>query len=209
MIPLENKNIKDITGQKFGKLTVIKTSGKSKSGNIKWLCKCECGNTTEVVGSKLRNGHTKSCGCLKFSEQARGYSATRLYRIWTNMHRRCYDSRHDKFKWYGNKGITICNEWHQFINFRTWALANGYSDDLSIDRIDSKGIYEPSNCRWQTQKQQMNNVSSNKILYFRGKKYTQSEFADNFNLSYHTVRNRIRSGWDLEKIVNTPVERKG
>lgn len=209
MIPLENKNIKDITDQKFGKLTVIKISGKSKSGNIKWLCKCDCGNTTEVIGSKLRNGYTKSCGCLKFSAQAQGYSATRLYQIWTNMHRRCYDSRHDNFKWYGAKGIFICDEWHQFMSFRTWALTNGYADNLSIDRINPKGIYEPSNCRWQTQKQQMNNVSSNKILYFEGKKYTQSEFADNFNLSYHTVTNRIRLGWELERIVNTPEERKG
>lgn len=195
----------NLVGRKFSKLTVIeKSAEKTKSGNVKWLCKCDCGNETTVVGSKLKNGHTKSCGCLKKSEQSQGYSATRLYRIWLNMHNRCYNKKHDAFKWYGKKGVSICKEWHDFLPFREWALANGYKETLSIDRINSSGNYEPSNCQWVTQKEQMNNVSSNKILEFQGVQYTQAQFAEKFNLKYHTVRNRVRMGWSLERIVSTP-----
>ena len=201
---MENKLIKNIENQKFGKLLVLRMSGKTKSGNIKWLCQCDCGNQSVVVGSKLRNGSTKSCGCLKFSPIAQGYSDTRLYRIWVNMHARCYNEKHDAFKWYGEKGISVCSLWHEFIPFREWALSNGYDDNLSIDRISSNGNYIPDNCRWQNQKQQMNNVSSNKIILFEGSEYTQSEFADKFGLNYHTVRNRIRLGWTLEEIIKTP-----
>lgn len=194
----------EMIGKVFGKLTVISEAEKSKSGNVKWLCRCECGNETTVIGSKLRNGHTKSCGCLKKSERSQGYSATRLYRIWLNMHNRCYNKKHDAFKWYGKKGVSICKEWHDFLPFREWALANGYKETLSIDRMNSSGNYEPSNCQWVNQKEQMNNVSSNKILEFQGVQYTQAQFAEKFNLKYHTVVNRIRMGWSLERIVSTP-----
>jgi len=194
----------EMIGKKFGMLTVVSEFDKNKSGNVRWLCRCDCGKESIVVGSKLRNGHTKSCGCLKISPIAQGYSATRLYSIWTNMHRRCYNKNHDAYNWYGLKGIVVCEEWHEFIPFREWALSNGYKENLSIDRIDSTGNYEPSNCRWQNQKQQMNNVSSNHIIAYKGKKYTMAQFSNEFNLRYWTVNNRLRAGWDVEKIISTP-----
>jgi len=123
------------------------------------------------------------------------------------MHKRCSDPKSDRYKWYGGKGISVCDEWDDFLNFRNWALENGYTDELTIDRINSEGNYEPNNCRWQTQKQQMNNVSSNKIILYKGKKYTQSKFSEEFNLKYHTVRNRLRLGWSLDRIVDTPESR--
>lgn len=196
--------VKNIVGDRFGKLIVTsRNKENSKSGNARWNCQCDCGITTVVIGSHLRSGHTTSCGC-KQSEKAYGLSQTRLYTIWRGMHNRCYKKEHDAYKWYGARGILVCEEWHDLLSFVEWSKANGYNDKLSIDRINSNGNYEPSNCRWQTQKQQMNNVTSNKILKYRGVNYTQSEFADFFNLEYHTVRNRLRLGWDLDQIINTP-----
>lgn len=196
--------LKDLSGQAFGKLIVLRRGENTKSGNARWVCQCDCGKVSSVVGSHLRSGHTRSCGCNLISDQAKGHAKERIYRIWTGMHRRCYNPDSDNYKWYGGSGIEICKEWHDFLTFRKWALENSYTDKLSIDRIDSEGDYSPENCRWQTQKQQMNNVSSNKIISYKGKEYTQSEFAEKYNLKYHTVRNRLRLGWSLNRIVNTP-----
>ncbi|QOY37065.1 hypothetical protein AWH56_005335 [Anaerobacillus isosaccharinicus] len=196
--------LNDLTGQQFGKLIVLERARNSKSGNARWICKCICEKITTVIGSHLRSGHTTSCGCNKISDKANGHAKERLYRIWTGMHRRCYDRNADNYKWYGGKGIFICEEWHNFLTFREWSLDNGYNDELTIDRIDSYKNYSPDNCRWQTQKKQMNNVSSNNILSYEGREYTQSEFAEEFNLKYHTVVNRLRLGWSLKRIVNTP-----
>ena len=207
---MEDKfGLKDISGQVFGKLTVIeRCENNTKSGNAQWLCICACGNKAIVNGSKLRNGRTKSCGCNRKNSVAQGYSKTRLYRIWTNMKNRCYKSSHDSYKYYGLLGIKVCHIWkYSFIDFKKWAEQNGYDDDLSIDRINSKGNYEPSNCRWINQKQQMNNVKSNHRVMYKHTNYTLSELADKFNLKHHTLTNRLKLGWSIEQAVETP-ERK-
>lgn len=207
---MEDKfGLKDISGQVFGKLTVIERyENNTKSGNAQWLCICTCGNNAIVNGSKLRNGRTKSCGCNRKNSVAQGYSKTRLYRIWTNMKNRCYKSSHDSYKYYGSLGISVCKEWQEsFINFRTWALKNGYDDSLSIDRINSKGNYEPLNCQWANQKQQMNNVKSNHHVIYKQVDYTLAELAEKFNLKYYTLINRLKLGWNIEQAVETP-ERK-
>ncbi|HEL0710518.1 TPA: hypothetical protein TVQ98_001434 [Streptococcus equi subsp. zooepidemicus] len=194
--------LKDLTNQRFGSLIVIaRNSENTKSGNARWDCICDCGNTTTVIGSKLRSGYTTSCGCAKRSEIAQGFSATRLYRIWKGMHNRCYNSQNDNYKWYGGRGIKICDDWHTFIIFREWALTNGYDDGLTIDRIDSNGNYCPENCRWNSIKKQQNNRSSNRYLFYEGKEYTISEFADFLNVPYWTIANQLKLGWDIGKIV--------
>lgn len=197
--------LKDLTGARFDKLTVIsRANTNSKSGNAMWVCRCECGSITEVIGSKLRSGYTKSCGCLRISDTAQGYSKERVYRTWRGMHQRCYNQKHDKYKWYGGRGITICPEWHDFITFRIWALENGYSDDLTIDRIDPDDNYCPDNCQWVDMKTQANNRSNNRILYFNGKAYTVSQIAEMFGISSFTIFNRLRLKWSVEQIVRTP-----
>lgn len=146
----------DLTGKHFGRLVVVQESGK-KNGNYVWECLCDCGNVVHVVGSKLTNGHTKSCGCIRKDGRRKpayshGLCKTRLYRIWSNCKTRCLNPKSDNYKFYGGKGITICEEWlHSFQAFYDWAIENGYGDGLTIDRKDSDLGYTPQNCQWITQ----------------------------------------------------------
>lgn len=156
----------DITGKTFGRLTAIKTVGKNYRNSYLWLCQCSCGNTAIVDGNCLRKGNTKSCGCLNDerrrsgdNRRTHGQCGTRLYRIWKRMKSRCMNKNTvDYKKWYGSKGVSVCEEWaNDFQTFYDWSMANGYADDLTIDRIDPYGNYEPSNCRWADAKTQSMN----------------------------------------------------
>jgi hypothetical protein len=120
------------------------------------------------------------------------------------MHQRCYNPRHDKYRWYGARGISICLEWHNFTTFREWALINGYTDELTIDRIKTNKGYSPDNCQWVDMKFQANNRNSNRILELNGQSYTVAQMAEAFSISSYTIFNRLRLGWSLEKIVGTP-----
>lgn len=147
-------------GSIFGKLTVVKRQGSSNNHKKLWFCKCECGNACTVRSDQLRNGRTKSCGCLKSNPPIsikHGMCKSRLYHIWKGMIGRCYCKTAGNYRWYGALGVAICNEWHEFIPFKNWALQNGYSDCLTIDRINPFGNYEPSNCRWATNAEQQKN----------------------------------------------------
>lgn len=146
----------NITGQKFGRLTAIKPCGKTSGGNVLWLCECDCGNKTTAPTQHLKSGNTKSCGCLNSELASKRFTKTgesnhRLYRIWRNMKRRCYDNTFKAYKNYGGKGVLICDDWlKSFENFYKWAISNGYKDNLTIDRINVNGNYDPNNCQWIT-----------------------------------------------------------
>lgn len=200
---MKDNQLKNLVGRQFGELIVLRRNPtNSKSGNARWDCKCTCGNIATVIGSKLRSGATKSCGCARKSKTAQGFSKTRLYRIWSLMKKRCYRNENENFKHYGGRGIEVCDEWkNDFIAFRSWALSHGYADSLSIDRIDVNGNYEPSNCRWVDIKTQANNRRNNRIITYLNNDYTVSEFADLLKVSYWTVRNQLKLGWSIEKIV--------
>lgn len=198
-------NFSDLTGQKFNRLTVIKRDGKHKSGNIKWLCRCDCGNYTHVTTYNLKSGNAISCGCytserMTAMNRKHGGFGTRLYEIWRQMHRRCYGVGTKAYKDYGGRGITICDEWKgDFESFRKWALSNGYTDDLTIDRIDNDGNYDPSNCRWATMKAQSNNRRNSHLIEYNGEVHTISEWADIYGVDQVKLWNRLSvRDWELE-----------
>lgn len=195
----------DLTGKLFSSLLVLNRSsdrGNGKKPVVKWDCKCVCGKRVVVKSDSLLTGHTKSCGCRKIKH---GLSnKERLYQTWKNMRQRCSNPNRHDYSRYGGRGISVCQEWDDYTVFRKWALENGYTDRLTIDRIDSNGNYESSNCRWVDYKVQANNVRTNRIIEYKGKEMTMSEFADYLDMSYSTIQHRLDRNWSIENIVNTP-----
>ena len=198
----------DLTRQKFGRLTVIKRV-ENKNKQTYWLCRCECGNEKEVNAGNLKSGNVRSCGCLRHETVTKhGLRNTRLNQIWRGIKKRCYNSRSYSYYLYGGRGITMCDEWrNDFLLFYNWAINNGYSDSLSIDRIDVNGNYEPNNCRWATAKEQANNMRVNRLLTYKGQTYTMSEWCNILNMKYVTLFGRLQRGWSIEKAFITPIRK--
>ena len=164
------KNTKNLIGKKFGKLTVIRQiENKTSRSGARYECLCECGNLHEVSSNSLIQGHVKSCGCLFANRRKKKdnmtneeFSKERLHGIWTGIKARCYNKNRKDYKYFGAKGIILCSTWKSNFNeFYTWSLSHGYKDNLTIDRINVYGNYEPSNCRWITiSEQQLNRRKS-------------------------------------------------
>lgn len=203
-------DIIDITGQKFGRLTAIRYVGRSKGRQSLWEFRCDCGKTIIAQKHNVRNGHTKSCGCynielLSKRNRTHGETRTRLYNIWHDMVYRCYGEKHKSYPLYGGKGITVCDEWKDsFETFRDWSLQNGYADNLSIDRIDSTGNYEPSNCRWATDIEQANNTNRNRLCTIDGVTDTLANWCRKYNMPYVTASSRVLRGWDAIDALTLP-----
>ena len=200
---------KDISGQRFGKLTAISYYGTDKCGRATWLCKCDCGNEHIGVGAMLRSGEVSSCGCLYRKHNS---SNTRLYAIWRSMKGRCSQKNNSNYANYGGRGITVCKEWSGkdgFINFKKWAYENGFDEakdgnEQSIDRIDVNGNYEPSNCRWATREEQGMNKRTNRILCVDGKEMTITQWAKLSGVNYTVIESRIKAGWELKDAIFLP-----
>lgn len=200
--------LRDLSGQKFGKLTVIKRHG-SQNGHVTWDCVCDCGNTKIAQGVNLVSGITTSCGCLT-SERIRaartkhGMANTRLYRIWQDMRRRCHNPNRRHYDDYGGRGICVCEEWdNSFEEFARWAIEAGYNDSLTIDRIDNDGNYCPDNCRWVNWTTQANNKRGNHWLEYNGERRTLREWADITGIPYSTVRSRTNAlHWTPEQTLS-------
>lgn len=208
------RKIIDLTGQKFGRLTAIKRVGSSKNKSALWLCKCDCGNEIIATSNNLRNGNTQSCGCLATEIRRKlctkhNMRNTRIYRTWKSIRQRCYYERNDHYKYYGARGIIVCEEWKKdFLSFYNWAMANGYRDDLTIDRINVNGNYEPSNCRWITLKEQNNNRRSNHLITYNNETKNLQQWIDKFGIKRADFYYLLKKGYKETEILNILINKK-
>lgn len=208
--------LNDLTGQKFGRLTVLKLHEINIRHEAMWLCQCECGKTKIVRSNSLTSGLIVSCGCyhkemLKMRLTTHGQSHTRLFNIWQNVKRRCYNPNYKYYSYYGGRGITMIEEWkNDFGVFQKWATENGYKNNLTLDRIDSDGNYEPSNCRWATRQTQQNNLRSNHRYTINGEEKTLMEWCKIYGVPHERTRNRVvNRGWDiLDALTIPPFQRR-
>lgn len=190
------KRTKIFEGMKVNRLTAIEFVGTDKNNHALWKFKCDCGKTTIVPATFVVTQNTKSCGCLRMetlkigqTSIKHGMSKTKIYSTWRAMKSRCVSNKH-----YVNKGISVCEEWNTFEPFYQWAISNGYSEELTIDRIDNNGNYSPSNCRWATQKQQANNRSTSLHIFYQGECRTLAEWADLLHIKRSTIKSRYYHG---------------
>ena len=199
------KNIIDLSGQRFGKLTVI-SFNKKENGHYYWNCVCDCGKECIKDGGKLRRNGTKSCGCLRVEKNSKHHDyKTRLYRIYNGMKYRCNLETDIGYKWYGSRGIKVCEEWMKdYQSFKNWTLNNGYADDLTIDRIDNNGDYEPLNCRWVSVDEQQQNTRRTMKIEYQGLVYSMRKLAKKFNINHNTLYGRLKRGWSIEKALTPP-----
>lgn len=264
---------KDLTGKKFGMLTVILLHGRDNGGRALWLCKCDCGDSAIVEGHNLQCGHSASCGCVRYTEKygkniigkrfgraialrqfreegytkveclcdcgnkfithrlslvdentvscgcyhkeriieasfKHGLTDTRIHGIWCDMRSRCNLKTNHNYHGYGGRGIKVCDSWegeNGFKCFYEWSMRNGYTDKLTIDRIDNNGMYSPDNCRWTDMKTQCNNTRRNVLVEYKGKTKTIGQWAVELNLKYSRIYSRIaKLGWSAVDAFEKP-----
>ena len=200
----------DLTNQKFNKLTVIARS-ENKWNKVLWKCQCDCGNIVYATTNSLKSGNTKSCGCLRSQNfkaivTKHHLSQTRIYRIWKEMKKRCYNPKTRNSKYYYARGIKVCEEWkNNFQAFYDWSMQNGYNDKLTIDRIDVNGDYKPSNCRWVDTYTQNNNSRNCHYITYNGETKTLTQWAKTYNINQRTLTYRINDlKWSIGKALTTP-----
>lgn len=213
-----NQAVENLVGKRFGRLTVLEFY-RTHNKRSYWYCRCDCGNEKIVGAPGMKGGHIVSCGCYG-AEASRaalakarinpyvkhGLSRSRIYNIYGGIKERCYNPNDTAYRHYGGRGIKMCDEWlEDFMNFYEWAMANGYEDHLSIDRIDVNGNYCPENCRWATHKEQSNNKQYHRWLTYEGETHNLTEWANIVGMDPRTLNARIRSGWSVAKALTEPV----
>ncbi|CQD26169.1 hypothetical protein ACYJ80_06790 [Staphylococcus capitis] len=187
---VDNPRIKDKTGQRFGRLVVKEIDLNKASRKTFWICECDCGNVVSIRSDTL--GSTKSCGCLKKEQdfknlqlkdkQLHGLTNHPAYTRWNAMMQRCYRANSERYPRYGGRGIKVCDEWHDVKTFIKWAEENGFSEELSIERIDLNGDYEPSNCKWIPLEEQRWNTSYNVWYEYKGLRLTTMQWTRKLNI---------------------------
>ena len=208
----------DLTGRKFGRLTVLGYDHTQKTPSDQpkayWKCKCDCGNTVTVCAQSLKGLRTTSCGCnssrnnIGVMRRIHGESKTRLYAIWCGMISRCSNPNRIAYKDYGGRGISVCEKWNSYIPFKQWAIENGYTDEFTLERKDVNGGYCPENCEWISKSAQFDNRRNSLLFTYGGKTQNLKKWSEESGIKYGTLRARIFVfGWDFERAISTPVER--
>lgn len=191
-------NKRNITGQKFNKLTVIKRATPKEGLNryrARWLCRCECGNLVAIITDKLKNGRTKSCGCSSHmggNHKTHGRSRTTEYRIWSGMIQRTTNHKATSYEGYGGRGITVCDRWLKFENF--YEDMGSRPDNLTLERIDNEKSYSPENCKWDTSKNQARNRRNNRHITIDGVTKVLAVWLEELSMARNTFKNRIARG---------------
>lgn len=176
----------------------------------KMECRCDCGKTWTIDYHSLLKGGIKSCGCHRNKNNAirsttHNQSNTLLYRRWEGIRSRCYRKTEPAYRYYGARGIFVAPEWHKFEPFYEWAMANGFRDDLWLERINNDGPYSPENCKWTTIQEQCDNRRNGLFLTYNGETKKVREWAKQYGMAYLCLRNRIKYlGWNAEKALTTP-----
>lgn len=196
----------DLTGQRYGKLTVIGIAVDEVGKKKKWLCLCDCGKEAIISSSNLRSGHTKSCiKCghdeVRSQQLKHGYSNTHIYYVWNTMLSRCERPNAKSYFDYGGRGIKVCAEWHDAATFISWALENGYATGMEIDRIDVDGDYCPQNCRFIPRLENANNKTNNKLIEYNGEIKTLADWSRYFCVNYKNLSRNLKKGYSLEEAV--------
>lgn len=206
----------DLTGKRFGRLIVIKLSGRNKHGHLRWLCLCSCKKEVVILGINLRRGDTQSCGCLNKEKIVQrstkhGYAKRKekckTYSIWHDMIQRCTNPNNKRYKRYGGRGITVCAQWMKFINFLNdmGEAPKGHQ----IDRMNNNKGYFKANCKWSTPKQQQRNRNNNHPVTYNNRTQCVSAWAEEFNINPGTLLGRLNRNWSIKKALTIPVKTNG
>jgi hypothetical protein len=203
--PSKGVRFKDLTNQRFGRLTALLPVKKPWSSKYYWACRCDCGREVETIGSNLLRGNSTSCGCAKNEAVGalnfqHGMSKTRMFKIWAGIRKRCNNPNMTSYSHYGGRGIRVCERWDTFIQFYL-DMKEGYADNLSLERINPNGDYEPSNCKWATAKQQARNKRNTVLLECDGVKRTAAEWEEITGVPRNTIWNRVKRGWTVNQSI--------
>lgn len=207
----------DLTGNRYGRMTVMARSENTAEGRTQWLCLCDCGNTKVAQAVYLKRGNTKSCGCLGLEQrkaaaqsQCHPFSRTQMYRerkSWENMLARCYEPSHRSYADYGGRGVQVCREWRE--SFEAFVGDMGARPTgCTLDRVDNDKGYSPDNCRWATRVEQANNRRNNRIITIGSESLTVAQWARRTGTPGQVIRNRLRMKWDESDAIFRPVGHK-
>lgn len=193
----------DLTGKPYGRLRVL-SRAENKGKHVSWRCRCVCGAETVVRAFALKCGGVQSCGCHQLKRAIEvntkhGKYRTAEYRVWIGMVQRCTNPKHKMYALYGGRNIVVCEAWRRSFEAFLSDMGKRPSPKYSLDRVDTNGHYEPSNCRWATQKEQCRNTRRNKIIEYDGAMMTLVEWSELLDINYGTLQARLRLGWSVER----------
>ena len=200
------EQVRSLLNKRFGRLVVIRLATKDQYPRKAWICMCDCGKEHLVRESHLIAGDCTSCGCrakeIGRSRRKHGHAVaeTKIYKVWTGMLQRCRNQGHKQYGYYGGRGISVCDQWINFVGFLR-DMGPSWEEGLSLDRINNDGNYEPSNCRWATKKQQSRNTRSNRLIEINGKRLCIAAAADAYGIPEQLLRNRLRHGWPVQAAI--------